>query len=78
MRAGPGFRPGTSYEVFGFMHYDVRKTQNSVRTYVHQMTIKLPHEKDCKAGAPANDRRGGGEPVVIDLAKRAQPSALFS
>ena len=33
---GTGYRPGTSYEVFGFMHFDVRKTQTSTRTYVHQ------------------------------------------
>jgi prepilin-type N-terminal cleavage/methylation domain-containing protein/prepilin-type processing-associated H-X9-DG protein len=33
---GTGYKPGTSYEVFGFMSWDIRKTQNSVRTYVHK------------------------------------------
>jgi prepilin-type N-terminal cleavage/methylation domain-containing protein/prepilin-type processing-associated H-X9-DG protein len=33
---GAGYRPGTSYEVFGFMNFDVRKTQTTCRTYAHQ------------------------------------------
>jgi prepilin-type N-terminal cleavage/methylation domain-containing protein/prepilin-type processing-associated H-X9-DG protein len=33
---GPGYRPGTSYEVFGFMNYETRKTLFSVRSYAHQ------------------------------------------
>jgi prepilin-type processing-associated H-X9-DG protein len=33
-----GYRPGTSYEVFGFMHFDVRKTQTTTRNYIHKNT----------------------------------------
>ena len=40
---GKGYRPGTSYEVFGFMNYTshtppIRKTINSTRAYVHKET----------------------------------------
>lgn len=35
---GTGYKPGTSYEVFGFMNWDTRKTQNTTRSYVHKNT----------------------------------------
>jgi prepilin-type N-terminal cleavage/methylation domain-containing protein/prepilin-type processing-associated H-X9-DG protein len=35
---GSGLRPGTSYEVFGFMHFTVRKTQATTRSYTHENT----------------------------------------